>query len=62
MQWADNWKGQFLIREIDLNGTETLSDVAYCECRNKKKSIETYFDILGRNVNRDTPFKIVRND
>jgi len=58
----DNGINYLAIREIDLNGNATLSDVAYFECRNKKKSIETYFDLLGRNVNSDSPFKIVRND
>lgn len=58
----DNGINYLAIREIDLNGNATLSDIAYFECRNKKKSIETYFDLLGRNVNSDSPFKIVRND
>lgn len=58
----ENGINYLAIREIDLNGNETLSEIAYFECRNKKKSIETYFDILGRNVNSDSPFKIVRND
>jgi hypothetical protein len=50
------------IREVDLNGNETVSDIAFFECRDKKKSNKTYFDLLGRNVNSDAPFKIVRND
>jgi hypothetical protein len=50
------------IREIDLNGNQTVSDIAYFECRDKKKSNKTYFDLLGRNVNSNAPFKIVRND
>ena len=58
----DNGINYLAIREIDLNGNETLSEVAYFECRNKKKSIESYFDLLGRNVNSDSPFKIVRKD
>jgi len=58
----DNGINYLAIREIDLNGNETLSEVAYFECTNKKKSIETYFDLLGRNVGSDSPFKIVRND
>jgi hypothetical protein len=58
----ENGINYLAIREIDLNGNETLSEIAYFECRNKKKSIETYFDLLGRNVGSDSPFKIVRND
>jgi hypothetical protein len=50
------------IREIDLNGNETVSDIAFFECRNKKKTFESYFDLLGRSVSGDSPFKIVRND
>jgi hypothetical protein len=58
----ENGINYLAIREIDLNGNETLSDVAYFECRNKKQSIKSYFDLLGRSVSGDTQFKIVRND
>ena len=50
------------IREIDLNGKVTVSDIAYFECRFKEEGIKSYFDLSGRVVNSNSPFKIVRND
>lgn len=58
----DNGINYLAIREIDLNGNETISDVAYFECRNKKETFKSYFDLSGRAVSGNTQFKIVRND
>lgn len=58
----ENGINYLAIREIDLNGNVTLSEIAYFECRNKKETIKSYFDLSGRSVSGNTQFKIVRND
>ena len=58
----DNGINYLAIREIDLNGNATLSEIAYFECRNKKETIKSYYDLSGRVVSGNTQFKIVRND
>jgi hypothetical protein len=58
----DNGINYLAIREIDLNGNATVSEIAYFECRNKKEAIKSYFDLSGRSVSGNTQFKIVRND
>jgi hypothetical protein len=58
----ENGINYLAIREIDLNGNVTLSEIAYFECRNKKETIKSYYDLSGRVVSGKTQFKIVRND
>jgi hypothetical protein len=58
----ENGINYLAIREIDLNGNATVSEIAYFECRNKKETIKSYFDLSGRSVSGNTQFKIVRND
>lgn len=58
----DNGINYLAIREIDLNGNATVSEIAYFECRNKKETIKSFFDLSGRSVSGNTQFKIVRND
>lgn len=58
----ENGINYLAIREIDLNGNVTLSEIAYFECRNKKETIKSYYDLSGRVVSGNTQFKIVRND
>jgi hypothetical protein len=58
----ENGINYLAIREIDLNGNATASEIAYFECRNKKETIKSYFDLSGRSVSGNTQFKIVRND
>jgi len=58
----ENGINYLAIREIDLNGNATVSEIAYFECRNKKETIKSYFDLSGRLVSGNTQFKIVRND
>jgi hypothetical protein len=58
----ENGINYLAIREIDLNGNATVSEIAYFECRNKKETFKSYFDLSGRSVSGNTQFKIVRND
>jgi hypothetical protein len=58
----DNGLNYLAIREIDLNGNVTLSDITYFECRNKKETFKSYFDLSGRLVSGNTQFKIIEND
>jgi len=58
----ENGINYLAIREIDLNGNATVSDIAYFECRNKKETFKSYFDLSGRSVSGNNQFKIVRND
>lgn len=58
----DNGINYLAIREIDLNGNSTVSEIAYFECRNKKETYKSYFDLSGRQVSKDSQFKIIRND
>lgn len=58
----ENGINYLAIREIDLNGNATVSELTYFECKNKKQSFKSYFDLLGRSVSGDSQFKIVRND
>lgn len=58
----DNGINYLAIREIDLNGNATVSEIAYFECKNKKDKFESFFDLSGRSVSGNTQFKIVRND
>ena len=58
----DNGINYLAIREIDLNGNSTVSEIAYFECRNKKESFKSYFDLSGRSVSQDSQFKLIRND